>query len=73
MLVPRRRIAAERHDQRHLEEVGAACKGGGKTLEDPADEESEVAECEVCGVEGEVSATIKKQVTCEKCGGTGKA
>lgn len=49
-----------------------ACKGGGVTLEDPEDEESEPAECEICGGEGEVSGSITRRVACETCGGTGK-
>ena len=50
------------------------CKGGGKTLTGKQDEEGEdeIADCEVCRGEGEVSATIKKMVGCETCGGTGK-
>jgi hypothetical protein len=53
----------------------AACHGGGKTLEEKTEygEEPEVADCEVCDGEGEVSATIKKSVACAKCGGTGRA
>lgn len=51
-----------------------ACKGGGKTLTGKQDEdgEDEVAECEICHGEGEVSATVKKMIPCEKCNGTGK-
>jgi len=50
------------------------CKGGGKTLTGKQDEdgEDEVADCEICNGEGEVSATIKRMLACEKCGGTGK-
>jgi hypothetical protein len=51
-----------------------ACKGGGKTLTGKQDEdgEGEVADCEICHGEGEVSSTIKKMIPCDKCGGTGK-
>lgn len=51
-----------------------ACKGGGKTLTGKQNEdgEDEVAECEICNGEGEVSTTITKMVSCGRCGGTGK-
>ncbi|OGL73676.1 hypothetical protein A3C96_01340 [Candidatus Uhrbacteria bacterium RIFCSPHIGHO2_02_FULL_60_10] len=51
-----------------------ACKGGGKTLTGKQDKdgEDEVAACEICRGEGEVSVTVKKMVPCQKCGGTGK-
>lgn len=49
-----------------------ACRGGGVTLEDPEDEESEPAECEICGGEGEVGGSLTRQAACETCGGTGK-
>jgi len=51
------------------------CKGGGLTLTGKQDNhgEDEVADCEICHGEGEVEPTIKKMVTCEKCGGTGSS
>lgn len=51
----------------------AACRGGGVTLDDPEDADSdEPADCEICGGEGEITATIKRKASCETCGGTGK-
>lgn len=52
----------------------SACRGGGLTLDDPEDEQSdEPADCEICGGEGEVGTTVKKQVACETCHGSGKS
>jgi DnaJ-class molecular chaperone len=52
----------------------AACKGEGKTLTGKLDKDGEdvVADCEICRGEGEVSNPIKKKVSCDTCGGTGK-
>ena len=51
-----------------------ACQGGGKTLTGKLDKngEPEVADCEICHGEGEISPTIKKMVPCKNCGGTGR-